>query len=400
MTSTTVSSEYFREVLANFPTGVVAITAIDSTGQPMGMTVGSFTSASLDPPLVAFLPARTSSTFPRIRAAASFCINVLSAEQESLCRRFAIPGGDKFADVEWGPSPSGAPILAGAVAWIDCVLADVHDAGDHHLVLARVTDLGSGELAVPLLFFQGGYGAFAPQALVLGGQQALETQLRLADLVRDGLTSISREFGIEARAAVVQDDQQVVVAVARPEGNQVWPVGLGTRLPFVPPWNATYLAWADETELEGRSANWASSFGSARADEFAREIASVREFGWSVVFKDAEEQMDEVGRLLDQQRRRGETPWLARRLSAVVSDFKVRPAPSSLDDSNAPDVVAVTVPVFDETGSVPMVLVAFGQDSTRTAADVLACRDRLLEVAAEAERRSRGRRPETYRVRP
>src|SRR3712207_5252978 len=115
-------SRWFREVLGQYPTGVCALTAMGSDGRPAGLTVGSFTSVSLDPPLVGFLPDKRSTTWPKIRAAGHFCINVLSADQESVCRAFATKGGDKFADLTWRSAGSGAPILDGVVAWIDCDL--------------------------------------------------------------------------------------------------------------------------------------------------------------------------------------------------------------------------------------------------------------------------------------
>ncbi|MET0521337.1 MAG: flavin reductase family protein, partial [Jiangellaceae bacterium] len=117
---TIITAPRFRDVLGHFPTGVVVVTAMAPSGGPVGMAVGSFTSVSLDPPLVAFLPDRASSTFPHIRGAASFCINVLAADQEDVCRAFALRGADKFRDVSWSPSPSGTPVLDGVVAWIDC----------------------------------------------------------------------------------------------------------------------------------------------------------------------------------------------------------------------------------------------------------------------------------------
>ena len=85
-------SKRFRQVLGHYPTGVTVVTAVDADGQPAGMAVGSFTSVSLDPPLVAFLPDKSSTSFPRIRRASSFCVNVLSAEQENVCRAFAAKG--------------------------------------------------------------------------------------------------------------------------------------------------------------------------------------------------------------------------------------------------------------------------------------------------------------------
>ncbi|MGY1821001.1 flavin reductase family protein [Geodermatophilus sp. SYSU D00079] len=152
----------FRTTLGHHPTGVVLVTAIDAAGEPVGMVVGSFASVSLDPPLVAFLPTRGSARFARLRTASSFCVNVLAHDQDDLCRAFATKGADGFPGVAWTPSPSGAPVLAGVVAWVDCTVESVTDAGDHHLVMGRVRDLDVVNPVPPLLFFQGGFGRFAP----------------------------------------------------------------------------------------------------------------------------------------------------------------------------------------------------------------------------------------------
>jgi len=144
-----------REVLGHFATGVTVITAMDEGG-PTGFACQSFHALSLDPALVCFCVGRTSSTWPRIRAAGRFAVNVLERGQERLCRNFAVSGGDKFSGVAWEPSPLGSPLLDGVMAWVDCTIAAVHDGGDHHIVIGHVRDLHAhgGD---PLLFFRGQY---------------------------------------------------------------------------------------------------------------------------------------------------------------------------------------------------------------------------------------------------
>ncbi len=145
----------FREVLGHFVSGVTVVTTMGQDG-PHGFTCQAFAALSLSPALVVFAPARTSLTWPRIRSAGVFCVNVLKDDQEALGRVFATKGDAKFDGVGWGPSAKGCPILAGALAWVECELADVHDAGDHLLVIGRVLDLGAGE-GHPLVFYRGGF---------------------------------------------------------------------------------------------------------------------------------------------------------------------------------------------------------------------------------------------------
>jgi 3-hydroxy-9,10-secoandrosta-1,3,5(10)-triene-9,17-dione monooxygenase reductase component len=149
-----------RTVLGHFCTGITIITAIDD-GIPVGLTAQSFTSLSLDPPLVLFCPAKSSSSWPRIRKAGHFCANVLGADQEHLCRQFALSGADKFAGVGFHLGESGAPVLDGTLAHIDCRIETVHDGGDHDIAVGRVLGLGTGTEAGPLLFYRGGYGTFS-----------------------------------------------------------------------------------------------------------------------------------------------------------------------------------------------------------------------------------------------
>jgi len=153
-------SGHFRSVLGNFPTGVTVVTAIDD-GKPVGMAIGSFTSVSLDPPLVAFLPTKDSSTWAAIERSGSFCVNILADDQKDECGVFASKAEDKFAAIDWSPTEdTGSPRLSGALAWIDCETEAVHDGGDHVIVVGRVKALEACRDCAPLLFFQGKYGTF------------------------------------------------------------------------------------------------------------------------------------------------------------------------------------------------------------------------------------------------
>ena len=146
----------FRRVLGQFPTGVVLVTAATSEG-PTGMAVNSFTSVSLDPPLVSFCAAHSSTTWPRIRAAGAFAVNVLGEQHAEVSRLFARKGVDRFAGLGHRPGATGAPVLDGVAAHLDCRLHAVHDAGDHVIVLGRVVDLHADDAVRPLVFHGGDY---------------------------------------------------------------------------------------------------------------------------------------------------------------------------------------------------------------------------------------------------
>jgi 3-hydroxy-9,10-secoandrosta-1,3,5(10)-triene-9,17-dione monooxygenase reductase component len=146
-----------REVLGHFASGVVVVTAAATDG-PLGFTCQSFSSLSLDPPLISLAPARTSSTWPRIRAVGAFCVNVLADDHEHHSVRFARSGVDRFAGVSWTPGPDGAPILDGVAAWVAATLEHEYDGGDHTIAVGRVRALGADAGRAPLLFHRGRYG--------------------------------------------------------------------------------------------------------------------------------------------------------------------------------------------------------------------------------------------------
>jgi 3-hydroxy-9,10-secoandrosta-1,3,5(10)-triene-9,17-dione monooxygenase reductase component len=152
-----VDPRVMRDVLGHFVSGVTVVTAMAADG-PVGFTCQSFSSLSLEPPLVAFAPARTSTTWPRLRDARRFCVNVLAEEQRDLSAQFARSGTDKYAGVGWTSSPHGSPVLDGVVAWIDSELWAEYDGGDHTIAVARVLDLGADASRTPLLFHRGAYG--------------------------------------------------------------------------------------------------------------------------------------------------------------------------------------------------------------------------------------------------
>ena len=157
-----IDGREFRRVLGHYPTGVTVVTAA-CPGGPEGLTIGSFTSVSLDPPLVSFCPGHDSDSWARMRGAGSFCVNVLSDEQAGVSTIFASKADDKFEGLATRVEATGAPVIEGCLAWIDCRLEAVHAAGDHDIVVGRVAALGTagGSASGPLVFFKGAYGRVA-----------------------------------------------------------------------------------------------------------------------------------------------------------------------------------------------------------------------------------------------
>lgn len=155
---------HFRQVLGHFPTGVTIITGM-AGDSPAGFTIGSFTSVSLEPPLVGFLPQVSSDTWKAIVPSGNFCVNVLGAHQGPECWRFARKGvDDRFSDVAWHPGITGSPIIEQAIAWIDCDIEVIHEVGDHYFVVGRVRAMSHDEQdPQPLLFYRGKLGRYSVQ---------------------------------------------------------------------------------------------------------------------------------------------------------------------------------------------------------------------------------------------
>lgn len=270
----------FREALGHYPTGVVVVTATAADGEPLGMVIGSFTSVSLDPPLVAFLPMKNSGTFERMRTAQHFCVNVLGADQEDLCRDFASRGADKFTDVDWSPSPHGAPILPDVVAWIECAYADTIEAGDHYIVLGAVTAMDTPRPSLPLLFFQGGYGRFSPASLMAIGEPATFEAVRLAERVRADLEELASDIGVDC--SVIADIGDEVVFVANAGGSrEPGFITVGARMPLMAPLGAAFFVDRPDRDVEA----WITRSivpAEGLRDSALADVATVERRGFSV----------------------------------------------------------------------------------------------------------------------
>jgi 3-hydroxy-9,10-secoandrosta-1,3,5(10)-triene-9,17-dione monooxygenase reductase component len=151
-----IDSTKFRQAMSAYASGITVITGFEGD-EPVGMTCQSFASLSIDPPLVLFCPARSSSSWPRINDSKKFCVNVLSNKQLDLCTSFAKSGGDKFTNVEWEKSLFGLPVISNVLVAIECEVHEIYDGGDHEIVIGLVKSLTFGQPDAPLIYHQSNF---------------------------------------------------------------------------------------------------------------------------------------------------------------------------------------------------------------------------------------------------
>jgi flavin reductase (DIM6/NTAB) family NADH-FMN oxidoreductase RutF len=381
----------FRHVLGHFPTGVVVVTAMHESG-PVGMAVGSFTSVSLDPPLVAFLPDRGSTSFPKIREAGSFCINVLAADQEHICRAFAAKGGDKYGSAAWKPGGSGAPVLDAVVAWIDCDVDQVLDAGDHHIVLGRVRDLAVENTTSPLLFFRGGYGGFSPTSRAAPAAPDLLAQLRVLDRARGEMERVATDLHLECLAVTVVRDEIVTIGSAGQAYGQGPTDRIGQRMPFVPPLCSVFVAWAGEDAITSWLANLDPQMSAEDAEQYRRMVATVRARGWSIALAARPHIAFELALAKLSVGAPTEAQQQAVREAAINVGHSSHEPPELLPDTPY-RVRNISAPVFDESGAVVLMLTLIGLRKVLEVGEIERHRDRLLVATNRVTRALGGRQP-------
>lgn len=379
-----VDSDSFRAVLGNYPTGVAVVTGLDPAGEPIGMVVGTFTSVSLEPPLVAFLPMKSSRTFNQLRAASDrFCINILAADQEAICRTLASYGENKFATVPWHASPEGNPIIDGVVAWIDCEYANVVDGGDHYIVLGAVKMMGLERDASPLLFFQRGYGRFSTSSLVLASEREVLQHVRLAELAREEIEAVARELKVGCSVVAAAGSDSIYVAVADHSPEQRGKNRLGVRAPMVPPLGTLFI---DEPNTISEEA-WLARLGKNGAEAAVRaqkQLERVRQRGWSIALLGdlTAHELEEAVELYSCPHR---TPEQERRFLDTVSKMFDQHEPVHLEKTTTYDVLHLSVPVQRSNGETALVLRLSELPKSLPGAEVDRYLERLQAAAAQVE---------------
>ena len=284
--SEAIDAALFRETLGHYPTGVAVVTAMSEQGTPDGMVVGTFSSVSLNPPLITFFPATSSRSFARLRTASAFCVNVLASDQEPICRQIATSRDRKFDGVGWRRGPLGSPVLAGAVSWIECTFEDVREAGDHFVVLGRVHALAVERSTLPLLFFQGGYGRFSPGSFVAAPDPELIQAAHLAETIRSQVEAVSARFGVNCSVlAKIRDDAVQVLAANRGPLGEASP--LGHRQPIIPPLGAVFMVSSAPEEVDEWLRRAPDDVREAR-ELYAALLDKVRDRGYSVLAAEPE----------------------------------------------------------------------------------------------------------------
>lgn len=153
-----VDPSTFRTVLGHFCTGITIITGLDDSGSPFGLACQSFSSLSLDPPLVLICPGRNSTSWPRIERTGRFTVNVLAEDQQDVSAAFGSRTGAKFDATSWHVTDDGAVVLDNVLVWLYCDVQAAHDGGDHQIVVGAVRQMKILRDHGPLLFFRGSYG--------------------------------------------------------------------------------------------------------------------------------------------------------------------------------------------------------------------------------------------------
>ncbi|HUA32820.1 MAG TPA: flavin reductase family protein [Candidatus Binataceae bacterium] len=151
-----IEKNELRRVMGHFATGVTVITTLRASGELHGLTANAFTSVSLIPPLVLICVDKKAESYPCFEESKVFTVNILASDQEAISRRFAVSGGEKFQGVAYRAGANSAPILEGALAYIECRVTNTIDGGDHTVYLGEVEQAETREVK-PLLFFRGGY---------------------------------------------------------------------------------------------------------------------------------------------------------------------------------------------------------------------------------------------------
>ncbi|WP_345751336.1 flavin reductase family protein [Microbacterium rhizophilus] len=337
----------FRDVMGHYPTGVVVVTAMID-GAPVGMVVGTFSSVSLEPPLVSFMPMTTSASYAQLRTAESVTISVFAHDQITACRTLASKDPDKFHKVEWETSPFGAPQISGAVAHIHGRISQEIEAGDHFITIVAVDDLAVVRPTTPLLFFQGGYGGFSTTGLAAHVDETLISAVRVAEAARPQLDRLAKRFGCTAAALVQVSSLDQTIGATSYGGDTEVDERIGVRIPLIPPLGEAAVAW-DTAQVD----QWVTRIyppDQDVIDGYRAAAEKVRRQGYAVSRVDGDPAAyDALSEALAEYAGSELTPARDRAVRGTIAAAKACFGGSIGGDETTADLASVVVPVFDPT---------------------------------------------------
>ncbi|TNC25183.1 flavin reductase [Amycolatopsis alkalitolerans] len=335
------TAQELRHAAAQCPAGAVIVAAHDRDGELLAVTVGAFGLVSMEPPMVSFVPGRAPR---RLReAGGTLFVSILSAGQEHLCR--AVESGDTSL-LGW----CGVPVAAGALAHLECRVAQLVRAGEGQLAVCDVLSVEVHAADAPLAFFRGGYGSVAPRWLVAAGPEAPEGR-RVAAIGRTEMETLADDLGAYVTAMARTGDSLTLVATAGDPHGEAQITQLGSRIPFVPPLGATEAAWGSRALRD----EWLGELAGARRAHAEAVLDRIRTRGWAITLGTGQVEVEYIIR-----RATGRDGTAARR---ELADALYRSAAGFnslvIDESVPQQLRAVAVPVFDRHGTPTLTLSAW-----------------------------------------
>ena len=352
-----IDQKLFREVTGHHPTGVALVTGVDAGGELLALVVGTFSSVSLDPPLVSFMPMKTSRTFEKMKACASLSVNILGGEQEHQVLTIAQRWENRFEGIDWFASPAGNPVLTDSIAWIDARPFKTVDAGDHWIVLLEVTDMAVTNPVAPLIFFQGGYGCFVCTSLMARMDHEILPTIHATSGARGDIEALATRLGCEVSVltAIGSEEMTVVLSAMAPGLN--CERSLAQRIPLIPPIGDTFMF--DRTADEQR--RWIAKLRDCSAEQasiFLQRLDFLRERGYAAAFNppdgsDAYAELRAATKLFESGRM---TPAQERRLLASIRDSRIDYRVREIEDDTHYDIGSLVLPVRDAQGQYTLTL--------------------------------------------
>lgn len=347
----------FRHVMGNYPTGVAVVTTTAPDGELLALVVGTFSSVSLEPPLVSFMPMKTSRTFAKMRDCDTLTINIFGGEQQDEMLAIARRWENKLDGIDWHESPNGNPVLDNALAWIDTTVTEVIEAGDHFIVLCEVEDMLVANPGPPLLFFQGGYGSFVGSTMLSGLRHEALPAIHAAHRAGDELERLADEVGCEVVVYVAtSEDEFVTVFAARGPGVSEED-GFSSRLPIVPPIGDTYMYDKPEEVRE----RWLTKLKDPSEEVRAlheKRLEAVKESGYLLAYfpEEGSAAYSQMVAATKEYQSAVLTPATERAVRELIGSSTVDYDHRDVEANQVYNVASIVFPVTDPSGETTMTL--------------------------------------------